>query len=251
MTHDLHLKIADFGLSERDYNLLLPGSRTAKSETTVQPIAWLPYEVLRNKDKVYASDVWSFGVYMWEVFEFGYGNPYAHMKDQGTLELDKLIKFLEDGNRLAMPELCPDEVFQLMKECWELDPKQRPSFQNLKERLEFLAYKIAKKEISLIYRQSQTETEYTSVSSPKSLGTQETQLSYAGLHKEFEWFEMNEKENNPEENKNYSEEKENNPDSTLPVICIHSPPSQSKKSTDPPTQPMSWATYLELKTKKG
>ena len=214
------MKIADFGLSERDYNL--PGSRTAKSESARQPIAWLAYEVLRNKDKVYASDVWSYGVYMWEVFEFGYGNPYAHMREQGAIEVHKLLKFLEEGNRLAMPELCPDLVFEVMKQCWELDPTQRPSFGDLKEKLETLAYKIDLREVYPIRHQSsqfsrdQLETEYSSVSSPRSSGTQDTHISYAAL----EEFEM--------------QEKETNPDSTLPIIFVHSLPSQSRE-IHPPT----------------
>ena len=88
-----------------------------------------------------------------------------------------------------MPELCPDLVFEVMKQCWELDPTQRPSFVDLKEKLETLAYKINLREVYPIRHQSsrfsqdQLETEYSSVSSPRSSGTQETQISYAALDK--------------------------------------------------------------------
>ena len=78
MTHDLQFKITDFGLSERDYFDLTIAP--AKSNCTLQPICWLAYEVLQSKAKVYESDVWSFGVYMWEVFEFGCGKPYVFLK---------------------------------------------------------------------------------------------------------------------------------------------------------------------------
>ena len=138
VTHDLQFKITDFGLSERDYFDLTIAP--AKSNATLQPICWLAYEVLQSKGKVYESDVWSFGVYMWEVFEFGCGKPYVFLKDEkGRITSNKLVEYFEEGHRLPMPELCPGAIHDLMQQCWELEPSERPAFWLLKKQLEALS----------------------------------------------------------------------------------------------------------------
>ena len=158
VTHDLQVKIADFGLSERDYSD--PTIAPAKSSAKFQPICWLAYEVhlylsfhirnlylkhfqvLLSKAKEYESDVWSFGVFMWEVFEFGCGQPFVFLKDErGSIPCVRLIEYFEEGHRLPMPELCPSAIFDLMLQCWELEPSARPSFKALKKHLEILARK--------------------------------------------------------------------------------------------------------------
>eukprot|EP00051_Salpingoeca_urceolata_P006615 m.87459 g.87459 ORF g.87459 m.87459 type:complete len:147 (-) comp14909_c0_seq3:142-582(-) len=67
------------------------------------------------------SDVWSFGVTVWEIFSRG-KRPYRKLK------LKDVQKFVYRGGRLAQPSGCPEEIFQLMLQCWAKDPLQRPSF---------------------------------------------------------------------------------------------------------------------------
>ena len=190
VTQDLNLKITDFGLSERDYQFISGSTAVKGPDTARQPIAWLAYEILKNKEKIYASDVWAFGVYMWEVFQFGSGHPYRHLWERGAIEFFQLVKYLEDGNRLAMPEFCPDEVFEVMKKCWNLDPDQRPSFEELKDTLEKLASKIHRHEIYLDV-ESRRESESSSVrystaiiSTPISPVTVETRAPYVEVEED-------------------------------------------------------------------
>ena len=196
VTQDLNLKITDFGLSERDYQFISGSTAVKGPDTARQPIAWLAYEILKNKEKIYASDVWAFGVYMWEVFQFGSGHPYRHLWERGAIEFFQLVKYLEDGNRLAMPEFCPDEVFEVMKKCWNLDPDQRPSFEELKDTLEKLASKIHRHEIYLDV-ESRRESESSSVrystaiiSTPISPVTVETRAPYVEVEEDINQFKF-------------------------------------------------------------
>ena len=71
---------------------------------------------------------------MWEVFKFGHGSPYRYLRNDPDWKYGSnilLSKHLENGHRLAMPELCPDLVFDLMTQCWHLEPHQRPTFKEL------------------------------------------------------------------------------------------------------------------------
>ena len=176
VTAELNLKITDFGLSERDY-LTLTDTRVTKSGNKREPIAWLAYEVLRGKEKEYASDVWSFGVYLWEIWQLGYGHPYGHLREKGVIDLHKLLHFLDTGNRLAMPELCPDEVFQIMTQCWHLDHHSRPSFQSLKDQLEEVQNE-SHLRIVLVHQVEEdddtTPCQYTPVVSPNTTETEVT-----------------------------------------------------------------------------
>ncbi|KAK4821476.1 hypothetical protein QYF61_020690 [Mycteria americana] len=67
------------------------------------------------------SDVWSFGILLWEAFSLG-AIPYTNLSNQQTREA------VEQGVRLDPPEQCPEEVYRLMQRCWEYDPRKRPSF---------------------------------------------------------------------------------------------------------------------------
>ena len=140
MTHDLDAKIADFGHSEREYFNL--DKDCTKSPTKVEPVAWCAYEVLNSFDKTYQSDVWSFGVFMWEVFMFGQGSPYAFLRENPEWKRGYgqrvLRKYLEDGHRLTRPKFCPNLVFDLMKKCWILQPNLRPTIIELEVQLDML-----------------------------------------------------------------------------------------------------------------
>lgn len=75
-----------------------------------------------------ASDVWSFGVLMWEVFTLG-GNPYP------TVAVESLFDYLKEGNRMSRPMYGDDRMYALMCECWQFRAEARPSFERLHEKL--------------------------------------------------------------------------------------------------------------------
>ncbi|XP_033926731.1 megakaryocyte-associated tyrosine-protein kinase isoform X2 [Melopsittacus undulatus] len=75
------------------------------------------------------SDVWSYGILLWETFSFG-RTPYP------KLSLKEVTELLEQGYRMEPPEGCPHTVYALMKSCWALEPGKRPSFKKLTEKLQ-------------------------------------------------------------------------------------------------------------------
>jgi serine/threonine protein kinase len=75
----------------------------------------------------HASDCWSFGVVLWEMFSLGMP-PFGDMKGVDV------IAQIEKGHRLPKPDLCPDETYELMKNCWNYQPRDRPSFKYLMEK---------------------------------------------------------------------------------------------------------------------
>ena len=74
------------------------------------------------------SDVWSFGVVLWEIFSFA-KVPYPGMT------LNQLIEELQNGYRMKKPEFAPESIGQLMSDCWKTQPNQRPTFSELEEAL--------------------------------------------------------------------------------------------------------------------
>ncbi|XP_075223935.1 tyrosine-protein kinase Dnt-like isoform X2 [Lycorma delicatula] len=113
----LRVRVADSGLA-RD---LFPGDYHCLGDNENRPIKWLAIESLTLKQFTSASDVWSFGVLMWELVTLGQ-QPFA--------EVDpfEVAAYLRDGYRLSQPPNCPDELFDVMTWCWQADPDERPSF---------------------------------------------------------------------------------------------------------------------------
>ncbi|XP_052247537.1 tyrosine-protein kinase HTK16-like [Dreissena polymorpha] len=114
-------KISDFGLSRAvgqnsDYYKATTGGRW--------PIKWYAPECVNYGHFSHASDVWSFGVTLWEMFSYGLP-PYDNMKG-----ID-VIKFIEEGKRLEKPSACPDMVYAEMLKCWSKEAKDRPTFKKL------------------------------------------------------------------------------------------------------------------------
>ena len=87
------------------------------------PLRWMPPEAVLEGNYSSRSDVWSFGVYMWEVFTLA-DLPYAHQAD------DEVLKGLQRSERmnLVLPTDCPLEVAQLVHRCMSPEPADRPSF---------------------------------------------------------------------------------------------------------------------------
>jgi len=117
-------KVADFGLSQS----LDDDSEYFKSEGGKVPIRWTAPEALASRKYTSSSDVWSYGILLWEIMTFG-SRPYG---DMGNLEVFQKV---QDGYRLECPKNCPQQVHALMLRCWELERRARCSFEELVEKL--------------------------------------------------------------------------------------------------------------------
>lgn len=115
---DLTCKVSDFGLSR-----VLDNDPHATYTTQGGKIAlrWTAPESIRFREFTSASDVWSFGIMMWEVMSYG-EKPYWDMTNK------QVIQSIGNGMRLPAPTNCPKALHELMLECWSLDPKKRPTF---------------------------------------------------------------------------------------------------------------------------
>jgi serine/threonine protein kinase len=102
-----------------------------RDATAIMPIKWSAPEALEFRKFSTKSDVFSFGVVMWEVWSHG-ADPYSGWPQT------KILKRLKKGERLDIPYQCSDEVYALMMECWQLDAKLRPTWKELFEKLESL-----------------------------------------------------------------------------------------------------------------
>lgn len=127
LTDHLVAKVGDFGLSKRLY-----ADVTCNVHEKLLPIQWLAYEVLKDQEASAKSNVWSYAVLVWEVFQLGFGYPY----DIINFRVSDLRTRLENGDRPKKPRICPADLYKLMLECWELIPEIRPGFDVIIGRLE-------------------------------------------------------------------------------------------------------------------
>ena len=114
------VKIGDFGMSR---NLYSKDYYRVKG-TNALPIRWMSPEVLIYGKFTVEGDVWSFGVVMWEVFSYAI-QPYPGISNE------EVIEALSHGKTLKIPEDCPLEVYNTMRQCWTWDPRGRPKFYGL------------------------------------------------------------------------------------------------------------------------
>ena len=132
-----NIKITDFGKAHRiNYdNLAVPVQGH-------QPILWMPVDAIQNREVSLLSDVWSFGITVWEVFSLGQ-EPYNGSTNSSfvwdftfKIKIYFILLFLEfsyqeyfenlqDGYRLGKPDLCPSQIYRLMTECWRTVPQVR------------------------------------------------------------------------------------------------------------------------------
>ncbi|KAJ6224761.1 hypothetical protein RDWZM_003306 [Blomia tropicalis] len=121
----MEVKISDFGLSQRITSI---NYYRADIEKDAVPIRWMPLESILFGRFTTASDVWAFGVLLWEIFSFSLQPYYG-------LSHEQVINYLKDGNLLAAPESCLPSVYALMRSCWQAEASARPSFQALENSL--------------------------------------------------------------------------------------------------------------------
>ncbi|KFB40033.1 tyrosine-protein kinase [Anopheles sinensis] len=115
------LKISDFGLSRTG---IYVNTRNKKV-----PLRWLSIEAMRDNLYSNKSDVWAFGIVLWEIGTLG-GYPYPSVSNH------ELFAYLQGGKRLERPENCTPDVYELMLQCWREDPNERPSFMQISKQLE-------------------------------------------------------------------------------------------------------------------
>uniref|UniRef100_A0A8C6VV24 Tyrosine-protein kinase n=1 Tax=Nothobranchius furzeri TaxID=105023 RepID=A0A8C6VV24_NOTFU len=117
------LKISDFGMSRQEDDGVYSSSGLKQI-----PIKWTAPEALNYGRYSSESDVWSYGVLLWETFSLGVC-PYPGMTNQQAREQ------VEKGYRMTCPQRCPDEVYKVMQRCWQYNPEERPKFLELQRDL--------------------------------------------------------------------------------------------------------------------
>ncbi|NXU89557.1 FRK kinase, partial [Xiphorhynchus elegans] len=120
-------KVADFGLA-RVFKVENENVYEARTETKL-PVKWTAPEAIRYNRFSIKSDVWSFGILLFEIITYG-KTPYAGMPGH------QVIQLLDDGYRLPQPETCPVPLYKMMLWCWNAKADERPTFDALSDQLE-------------------------------------------------------------------------------------------------------------------
>ncbi|XP_065220155.1 fibroblast growth factor receptor 2-like [Planococcus citri] len=128
VTAQYTMKIADFGLA-RDVRHTEYYKKTSKGRL---PIKWMAPEALFRNRYTLQSDVWSFGILLWEIITLG-DDPYPSIED-----LAGLRNALKQNYRMEKPENASTNVYNLMMDCWSFEPEDRPNFSSIVERLKEL-----------------------------------------------------------------------------------------------------------------
>ncbi|XP_043941314.1 discoidin domain-containing receptor 2 [Protopterus annectens] len=122
------IKIADFGMSRNLYS----GDYYRIQGRAVVPIRWMSWESILLGKFTTASDVWAFGVTLWETLTFCREQPYVHLSDEQVIE--NTGEFFRDQGRqtyLPKPAMCPDSLYKMMLSCWRRNTKDRPGFNEI------------------------------------------------------------------------------------------------------------------------
>ncbi|KAI1724915.1 protein tyrosine kinase domain-containing protein [Ditylenchus destructor] len=122
ITGNMVAKLGDFGLCRHSVEQLYT------TQGGKLPIKWMAIEALKMAEFSSKTDVWSFGVMLFEIFSAG-DTPYP------TIQAADMLQHLLEGNRLKQPILSPDEIYKLMRECWLEDPERRPTCEQVRKRI--------------------------------------------------------------------------------------------------------------------
>ncbi|XP_016073363.1 PREDICTED: tyrosine-protein kinase ZAP-70-like, partial [Miniopterus natalensis] len=130
-----YAKISDFGLSKA---LGADDSYYTARSAGKWPLKWYAPECINFRKFSSRSDVWSYGVTMWEAFSYGQ-KPYKKMKGP------EVMAFIEQGKRMECPPECPPEMYALMTDCWIYKWEDRPDFLTVEQRMRTYYYSLASK----------------------------------------------------------------------------------------------------------
>ncbi|NXD71621.1 FLT3 kinase, partial [Eolophus roseicapillus] len=121
VTHGKVVKICDFGLARdivNDSNYIVRGNARL-------PVKWMAPESLFERTYTMKSDVWSYGILLWEIFSLGV-NPYPGIQVDANF-----YKLIQNGFKMDQPYYATKDVYRVMQSCWDLDSRKRPSFSRL------------------------------------------------------------------------------------------------------------------------
>ncbi|KAK8755811.1 hypothetical protein V5799_001486, partial [Amblyomma americanum] len=140
LSEDLVVRVADFGLSRAMYEKEYYTDRNPKTQL---PIKWLAPESLAKSIYNHKTDVWAYGVLLWELMTKG-APPYPQVDNWD------ILRYLDQGLRMPKPEICPNELYEVMRQCWHHDPAQRPTFAELVDDITFLTTCLKRKKRNTI-----------------------------------------------------------------------------------------------------
>ncbi|ESO09791.1 hypothetical protein HELRODRAFT_142725, partial [Helobdella robusta] len=118
------VKIGDFGLTEKMFS-----SYYVRCISRKFPIRWMAPESLKDGVFSSASDIWSYGILVYEIFTFG-SIPYQDKTNE------EVVRHVKDGHTMQLPDACPQDLKDFCKSCWEYDPGDRQSIQIIIDSLE-------------------------------------------------------------------------------------------------------------------
>ncbi|KAG8448675.1 hypothetical protein GDO86_015668 [Hymenochirus boettgeri] len=125
---NMTIKIADFGMSRNLY----AGDYYRIQGRAVLPIRWMAWECILMGKFTTASDVWAFGVTLWEILMLCKEQPYGELSDEDVIEnAGELFRDSKKQIFLGRPPPCPQTLYELMLQCWSRDCRDRPSFQDI------------------------------------------------------------------------------------------------------------------------
>uniref|UniRef100_A0A146YRK3 Tyrosine-protein kinase n=1 Tax=Fundulus heteroclitus TaxID=8078 RepID=A0A146YRK3_FUNHE len=134
---DLICKVADFGLAR-----IIKDSVYTASRNTKIPVRWTAPEAALHQRFSVKSDVWSFGVLLYEMMSRG-KMPYEGKNNKEVMDI------LTSGYRLPSPNRCPQNIYRIMSDCWHSDPSKRPSFHSLQSQLDSIYERIYYKTVEV------------------------------------------------------------------------------------------------------
>uniref|UniRef100_A0A8C5G802 Receptor protein-tyrosine kinase n=1 Tax=Gouania willdenowi TaxID=441366 RepID=A0A8C5G802_GOUWI len=120
LNNNFMAQISDYGIAD----LLYPDDKKYFYNEVKTPIKWMSLESILFRRNTHQSDVWSYGVTIWEMMSYG-AEPYASICPQDVPDL------LEKGERLSQPQICTIDVYMVMVKCWMIDENVRPTFKEL------------------------------------------------------------------------------------------------------------------------
>ncbi|XP_066267854.1 uncharacterized protein [Branchiostoma lanceolatum] len=133
ITADDVAKLADFGLARDVYATTQYVRCNRPGVDELLPLKWMALESIETGEYTCQSDVWSFGVLLWEIAALGKDPCY----DDGRIQLSflQMVGILRQGKRMERPPGCPEDLYRLMRSCWRDDPDTRPTPEGIEERL--------------------------------------------------------------------------------------------------------------------